>query len=481
MSLKKWMVDKVNGGASRPGPSSRRRVAPSLQGTVAPGRDEREPIVGDIAESHDRGRGLLTHLGPYAPLIVAIREELEHFVESQLRLHLAIAERDRYILTAIEVDCDAHDEEAALLQRFIDEFKPEQIKRYLARDVIAGLRNASAIDLSQFAGLIDAGAARTADEDDPYRALIADLQKGSSGAQRRGFAVTLVGRWVQDDAIPESAQARARGGASKQDSPTPLAGRTLALDIADAAGDRRIELPSVVPGRRYVIGKDSDCDIVVDGVYASRRHCEIWFDRQAWWVADAGSTNGIRVEHKGAVARSDPHARDRVDPLEAQSGATLILSAFAQGEPRLYPQVTLHPAALRDANARAAKESATPATPLAPSIQRSAAMTIAARMASGLREADLSERSLPFGIGRSRNQALVIDSAHSDVSGKHIEIVAVDAGGAWVVVHGDNGVIVGGAPHGAGTKFHWKRGETMELGRANTRASACTLTLSLGA
>ena len=45
------------------------------------------------------------HLGPYAPLIGAIREELEQFAANQLRLHLAIAERDRYVLSSVEVEC----------------------------------------------------------------------------------------------------------------------------------------------------------------------------------------------------------------------------------------------------------------------------------------------------------------------------------------------------------------------------------------
>ena len=93
------------------------------------------------------------HLGAYAPLIGAIRDELEHFVSSQLRLHLAIAERDRYLLTSIGVECVDGGDGADLLRRFIREFTPEQIKRFLARDVIAHLPNASAIDLSQFGGL----------------------------------------------------------------------------------------------------------------------------------------------------------------------------------------------------------------------------------------------------------------------------------------------------------------------------------------
>ena len=44
---------------------------------------------------------------PVRALIAAIREELEHFVAGHVRLHLAIAERDRYVLTSIEVECEA--------------------------------------------------------------------------------------------------------------------------------------------------------------------------------------------------------------------------------------------------------------------------------------------------------------------------------------------------------------------------------------
>ena len=69
-----------------------------------------------------------------------------------------------------------------------------------------------------------------------------------------------------------------------------------------------------MPGRRYSGGQGEGCDIAVDGVYASRRHCELWFDKGTWWAADAGSTNGIRAESmKGVLARSQQGiARDSV-------------------------------------------------------------------------------------------------------------------------------------------------------------------------
>ncbi len=57
----------------------------------------REPMAG--RSRNGRAASGLEHLGAYRPLIAAIREELERFVATDLRLHLAIAEHDRYVLT----------------------------------------------------------------------------------------------------------------------------------------------------------------------------------------------------------------------------------------------------------------------------------------------------------------------------------------------------------------------------------------------
>jgi hypothetical protein len=149
MKLKGWMLDKVNAEGKRNAPS-RSRSTPDEADT---GSDPHEPSLGTPGERRGSVADEAEHLGPYRPLIAAIREELEQFAANQLRLHLAIAGRDRYVLTSIEVECDGSDEERALMRRFIREFRPEQVKHYLAKEVIASLRNASAIDLSQFGGL----------------------------------------------------------------------------------------------------------------------------------------------------------------------------------------------------------------------------------------------------------------------------------------------------------------------------------------
>jgi hypothetical protein len=479
MSLKRWMLGKVNETGIHARRGEQRRIAPSLRnGAKVVGTDADEPSIG--RSGRDMARE--AHLGPYAPLIAAIRDELEHFVASQLRLHLAIAERDRYVLTSIEVECEGSEEHRTLLHRFVREFKPEQIKQYIARDIIAGLRNASAIDLTQFAGLNAAQGVQPEDEDDPYQELLADLQSSSPAAHARPFEVTLAGRWSQwDAAAPGAASARAQREAPRKPGNvhTPLAGRTFMLEADDASGGRRIDLAAIVPGRRYVIGKDGACDVVVDGIYASRRHCEIWFDNGTWWVADAGSTNGIRVESSAGIARSDPGADD-VAPIALPMDAALVLSAHARGEPKQYPRVVLRSTPRTD-TVDIPSDASSLVTPIAPPRTPSAAYLLTAHMASGVREVEIAERSLPFRLGRSRNQALVVDWAHGEVSGRHLEIVAVDDDGASVVVHGDNGVRVDDTAYGAGAQFRWKPGQTLLVGRADASSPACTLTLSRSA
>src|SRR4029079_17875344 len=100
------------------------------------GADRTEPAI-----LHGEAAPAAANLGVYEPLIAAIREELEHFVVSYLRLHLTIAERDRYLLTSIDVHAVTDDDSAELLQRFTREFRPEQIKSYIAKEIIGALPN----------------------------------------------------------------------------------------------------------------------------------------------------------------------------------------------------------------------------------------------------------------------------------------------------------------------------------------------------
>ena len=129
MSLKGWVVNRVNRLFTRVDLPP--RASPLGQAVIRRAGESR--ATGRRATANHDSPPRPEHLGAFGPLVAAIREELEHFVASHVRMHLAIAEQDRYLLTSIEVECVGADESRELLQRFIREFKPEQIKQYLAK------------------------------------------------------------------------------------------------------------------------------------------------------------------------------------------------------------------------------------------------------------------------------------------------------------------------------------------------------------
>jgi hypothetical protein len=262
-------------------------------------------------------------------------------VSSELRLHLAIAERDRYVLTSIEVECVDGGDGAELLRRFTKEFTPEQIKRFLARDVIGHLPVQAPSTCRSLAGptrRAHMAILRTT----TMRVRAARAAAHRRQASPRSFDVTLSGRWTEMDASAATSM-RKTEAASAASPRTPLAGSRLEIEIEDADGNRHLTLSSVVPNRRYVIGMGEGCDITVNGTFASRRHCEIWLENGSWWAGDAGSTNGIRVESAHSVlavqassGRGRPRRRSRSCP-----GARIVLSG-SRGKPADYPRVLLN-------------------------------------------------------------------------------------------------------------------------------------------
>jgi hypothetical protein len=430
---------------------------------VPPAFEATQPAVARSPHSAEPALANAEHLGMYGGLVGAVREALEHFIVSQLRLHLAIADRDRFVLTSIQVQC--HDAEAAtLLRRFMQEFKPEQVKRYLAREVIAGLPNAAAIDLAQFAGL---DRSDSADEAGEYDDLLAALDSGLPQPEPP-FRVEIAGRWSELDARSDS------GMPPRATPSTPLAGQRCEFELDDADGRRRVVLQAVVPGRRYVIGKGESCDICVNGTYASRRHAEIWLDGGTWWVADAGSTNGLRVESDSGVAVAGASA-----PTELGDGARLVLSARSEGPASDHPWIALRSG--RHAPSRitpiATASPTTPLTAIRPAATAGAALRVTTVQGGSPRTLQLRESDLPLAVGRSRNQALVIDRQHDGVSGHHLDILEVDPQSALVLVHGDNGVLVDGQHHGPGARVCWHAGTSMVLGESALDPAACTLVL----
>ena len=477
MSMKSWVLHRVQGIGGLAGrsdlPPRERGREPDLDPDALPRGD-----AGGSADALRPG----ADLGVYAPLIGAVRDELEHFVVSHVRLHVTIADRDRFLLTSIGVRSPGGAEARELLQQFMHEFKPEQVKRYLAREVIGRLPNAAVIDLSLFGGLSDLEANDRGRDDGEYRELLAALRTTPAGAMARPYEVSVLGRWSEADA-PGSPFARAaRGGPTPA---TPLAGRAFSFDVEDAAGTRIAVLHAVVPGRRYVVGKDEGSDLRVDGTYTSRRHAELWLENDGWRIADAGSTNGLRVvdDASGRALRQSAQSGEGGDaPLRLGEGMRVVLSARAEGPPGDYPSLALHAAPTLAA--------AAPVTPIAAAAPKTPLTSVLAVRAPGprfeiavsqgddARLLELAADTLPFTIGRSRDQTLVVDRRHAGVSGRHVAIDAVDDDGVAGVVEGDNGVVVDGVRHDTGARFAWRPGQTMVLGGSLPGESPCSLALS---
>jgi pSer/pThr/pTyr-binding forkhead associated (FHA) protein len=318
--------------------------------------------------------------------------------------------------------------------------------------------------------------------DEAYGELLAELRSSEPRPGTRPFVVSLKGRWSELDANASAARDKATSASVPR---TPLAGRTLEAEIDDAHGNRHVTLNAVIPGRRYTVGNGEGCDIVVNGKYASRRHCEIWLDKGTWWVTDSGSTNGLRVESATSVLGTSGVNGDKSTGqtvIEVVPGSRIVLSGVARGEAGHYPRLLLkiagERAALATPLAPRMVAPTTPATPIVAARPRTSGLALTVRMSTGERTIAVPLEPLPFRIGRSRSQTLVIDWAHEDVSGHHVDLIELDDGGANVVVHGDNGVHVDGIHRPQGSQFRWQAGETMRLGRTNAGEPECTLTLT---
>src|SRR5206468_8517699 len=138
----------------------------------------------------------------------------------------AIAEKDRYLLTSIAVECVGDDHARDLLQRFMREFKPEQIKQYLAKEVIGRLPNAGAIDLSHFGGLNVEHDRANAAADEAYSELLAELRRDEPRPGEQPYRVALEGRWSEQGAVA-TAPDKGRGFEIAR---TPPDGRTLEVE-----------------------------------------------------------------------------------------------------------------------------------------------------------------------------------------------------------------------------------------------------------
>src|SRR5512147_2199120 len=48
-------------------------------------------------------------------------------------------------------------------------------------------------------------------------------------------------------------------------------------------------------GDRVLVGRSTECDLVLPDILLSRRHAEVYRRGDGWWVRDLGSLNGTRL------------------------------------------------------------------------------------------------------------------------------------------------------------------------------------------
>ena len=369
------------------------------------------------------------------------------------------------------------------------EFKPEQVKRYLAREVIAGLPNAAAIDLSQFAGLFDADARDDADADEggEYRELLAALRSAPAAARAapvRGRASS--GRWTEVDARRDRRAPRSRiAGAT----PSDAVGRP-ALRVRRRRRRR--------PAPRRAAGGGAGAPLrgrQGRGLrHPRQRHLrqpppcrDLARRRRLVGRPMPGSTNGMRVESAGARA-AGPVApvvgADAEQPIRLGEGARIVLSARAEGPASDYPWLALRsPASARGAHHadRRGRRSPTdaadgdpagdaPAEPCSrsPRVQGGGVRTLELRrsVAAG----DRGPLAQPDAGRRPPARRRVGPSPRHRRDRRRRRPTCV--------VHGDNGVLSTACTTGRARACAGRSGETMVLGASAADHPTCTLTLA---
>jgi len=109
------------------------------------------------------------------------------------------------------------------------------------------------------------------------------------------------------------------------------------LTVREAGTERR-----VVFGARAVVGRDADCDIVLQSRSVSRKHAIVERTAAGWTARDLGSANGLFVEGKRVSEASlEPGTSLRFGDVEATFEASASSRSSAE---RLATSLVVPPA-----------------------------------------------------------------------------------------------------------------------------------------
>ena len=370
------------------------------------------------------------------------------------------------------------------------EFKPEQVKRYLAREVIAGLPNAAAIDLSQFAGLIDADARATRRDDEYARAARRAARRARRRRPRAPYEVSVVGRWTEVDAARPAAPA---AGARAQRRRADHAAGRPALRVRGRGRRRPAPRRAAVGGRRPPLHRSARARAAtsrVNGTYTSRRHAEIWLEQRrlvgrptpARPTASASSRRPARVERcggaggrrAGGTAIELPRCAHRAVGARRRAGRPTIRGSRCGRRARAASRADA------DRRRRAGAEDAADADP-ASRPRRAALLTLTGAAGDRRAHAGAARRRAAGDASAARATSTLVDRprARGGVGPSPRHRRASTTAGAQVVVHGDNGVIVDGVhASGRARASAGRSAQAMVLGAPAGDEPACTLTLA---
>lgn len=104
-----------------------------------------------------------------------------------------------------------------------------------------------------------------------------------------GFPVALVLAWAFE-ITPEGVVLDAGREATDSDD-----NRTL-LHASSPITVLCIDQEPKVFSADFVIGRDRDADLQIDASKVSRRHAEVFYKDNSWWIQDLQSSNGTRVD-----------------------------------------------------------------------------------------------------------------------------------------------------------------------------------------
>lgn len=213
----------------------------------------------------------------------------------------------------------------------------------------------------------------------------------------------------------------------------------------------------------HVIGKDENADVTVDFKFVSSRHGVLWFEQGCWWYRDQNSTNGSRVcrPAQSDVVFPDRSGQDGTLPkaVAVPPGAKIYFSAIVQENTPF-----LELPAKADGKTPTAPNPKHVGTPImTPPAARSAPDPKSSRPLARLRVEDAQGQrihnipadTLPFIIGRSSKAHMVIPARHDNLSREHVQITAIEPGGARIQILGNEGARLGAMEIGKGRQLIW--------------------------